>query len=146
MADEEKSPRCLHQWNPHDGKPLSALFFLDNHKNPTPEWVSVFMEFIPICLCFWFHWWSLFLCVWGVCGGRWSCVLYPFIFAFCFLTFLCYFLFFYSMFLSFYLIFIVFLPWFMIFLRPLQRSEYFFLSFSSLLFSIFCSFFILSLS
>nr|XP_027220914.1 enhancer of mRNA-decapping protein 4-like [Penaeus vannamei] len=37
MADEEKSPRCLHQWNPHDGKPLSALFFLDNHKNPTPE-------------------------------------------------------------------------------------------------------------
>lgn len=37
MADEKKSPRCLHQWNPHDGKPLSALFFLDNHKNPTPE-------------------------------------------------------------------------------------------------------------
>nr|XP_045613217.1 enhancer of mRNA-decapping protein 4-like isoform X2 [Procambarus clarkii] len=37
LADEEKSPRCLHQWNPHDGKPLSALFFLDNHKHHTPD-------------------------------------------------------------------------------------------------------------
>ncbi|XP_042204509.1 enhancer of mRNA-decapping protein 4-like isoform X2 [Homarus americanus] len=37
MADEEKSPRCLHQWNPHDGKPLSALFFLDNHKHHSPD-------------------------------------------------------------------------------------------------------------
>lgn len=39
MADDEKSPRCLHQWNPHDGKPLSALFFLDNHKHHSPEYV-----------------------------------------------------------------------------------------------------------
>ncbi|XP_064104541.1 enhancer of mRNA-decapping protein 4-like isoform X4 [Macrobrachium nipponense] len=37
MADEEGSPRCLHKWNPHDGKPLSALFFLDNHKRHSPE-------------------------------------------------------------------------------------------------------------
>ncbi|XP_071512823.1 enhancer of mRNA-decapping protein 4-like isoform X2 [Panulirus ornatus] len=37
MADDEKSPRCLHQWNPHDGKPLSALFFLDNHKHHSPD-------------------------------------------------------------------------------------------------------------
>ncbi|KAK8395280.1 hypothetical protein O3P69_006175 [Scylla paramamosain] len=37
MADEEKSPRCLHQWNPHDGKPLSALFFLDDHKHHSPD-------------------------------------------------------------------------------------------------------------
>ncbi|KAK7078469.1 enhancer of mRNA decapping 4 [Halocaridina rubra] len=37
MADDEKSPRCLHQWNPHEGKPLSSLFFLDNHKHHSPE-------------------------------------------------------------------------------------------------------------
>nr|XP_022909578.1 enhancer of mRNA-decapping protein 4 [Onthophagus taurus]XP_022909579.1 enhancer of mRNA-decapping protein 4 [Onthophagus taurus] len=28
-VDNEK-PRCLHQWNPHEGKALSSLFFLDN--------------------------------------------------------------------------------------------------------------------
>ncbi|XP_045761066.1 enhancer of mRNA-decapping protein 4-like [Maniola jurtina] len=31
--NNESSPRCLHKWQPHDGKPLSSLFFLDNHKN-----------------------------------------------------------------------------------------------------------------
>lgn len=55
MADEKKSPRCLHQWNPHDGKPLSALFFLDNHKNPTPEWVSLMRLFPLLLLLFWFR-------------------------------------------------------------------------------------------
>lgn len=30
-------PRCLHQWKPHDGRPLSSLFFLDNHKTYNPE-------------------------------------------------------------------------------------------------------------
>lgn len=30
-------PRCLHQWQPHGGKPLSSLFFLDNRKNYSPE-------------------------------------------------------------------------------------------------------------
>lgn len=35
--EENVSPRCLHQWKPHDGKPLSSLFFLDNHKNPKPN-------------------------------------------------------------------------------------------------------------
>ncbi|XP_041375558.1 enhancer of mRNA-decapping protein 4-like isoform X2 [Gigantopelta aegis] len=30
---ETRSPRCLHQWKPHDGKPMSCLFFLDDHKN-----------------------------------------------------------------------------------------------------------------
>ncbi|XP_067652269.1 enhancer of mRNA-decapping protein 4-like isoform X1 [Haliotis asinina] len=30
---EGTSPRCLHQWKPHDGKPMSCLFFLDDHKN-----------------------------------------------------------------------------------------------------------------
>ncbi|RZF41112.1 hypothetical protein LSTR_LSTR002744 [Laodelphax striatellus] len=32
MQDNSKA-RCLHEWKPHDGSPLSALFFLDNHKN-----------------------------------------------------------------------------------------------------------------
>ncbi|XP_067625151.1 enhancer of mRNA-decapping protein 4 homolog isoform X2 [Eurosta solidaginis] len=26
----DKEPRCLHQWNPHNGKPISSFFFLDN--------------------------------------------------------------------------------------------------------------------
>ncbi|XP_055918837.1 enhancer of mRNA-decapping protein 4 homolog isoform X4 [Eupeodes corollae] len=26
----EKEPRCLHQWKPHGGKPISSFFFLDN--------------------------------------------------------------------------------------------------------------------
>lgn len=26
----EPTPRCLHQWTPHDGKPISSFFFLDN--------------------------------------------------------------------------------------------------------------------
>jgi len=30
---EEGPPRCLHQWSPHGGKPLSSLFFLDNHSD-----------------------------------------------------------------------------------------------------------------
>ena len=29
--------RCLHQWQPHEGKPLSSLFFLDDHKHPNPD-------------------------------------------------------------------------------------------------------------
>lgn len=33
----ESSPRCLHQWTPHGGKPLSMMFFLDNHKNHNPD-------------------------------------------------------------------------------------------------------------
>lgn len=28
---EGTKPRCLHEWQPHDGKPLSCLSFLDNH-------------------------------------------------------------------------------------------------------------------
>ncbi|XP_054281595.1 enhancer of mRNA-decapping protein 4 [Macrosteles quadrilineatus] len=32
-----KKPRCLHQWKPHRGEPVSSLFFLDNHKNYNPE-------------------------------------------------------------------------------------------------------------
>lgn len=31
-----ESPRCLHQWSPHEGKALSGLFFLDDHKNYDP--------------------------------------------------------------------------------------------------------------
>lgn len=35
--NESTSPRCLHQWKPHDGKKLSSLFFLDDHKNSSPD-------------------------------------------------------------------------------------------------------------
>ena len=28
----DEGPRCLHKWKPHDGKPVSILYFLDNHK------------------------------------------------------------------------------------------------------------------
>ncbi|XP_064611108.1 enhancer of mRNA-decapping protein 4-like [Liolophura sinensis] len=34
---EGTNPRCLHQWKPHDGKPMSYLAFLDDHKNPNLE-------------------------------------------------------------------------------------------------------------
>jgi len=33
----EGAPRCLHHWKPHEGKPLSALFFLDNHSDYNPD-------------------------------------------------------------------------------------------------------------
>lgn len=29
---EGRLPRCLHEWQPHNGKPLSFLDFLDNHQ------------------------------------------------------------------------------------------------------------------
>lgn len=29
--------RCLHQWRPHGGRPISCLFFLDDHKNYQSE-------------------------------------------------------------------------------------------------------------
>lgn len=35
--NESTSPRCLHQWKPHDGKKLSSLFFLDDHKHSSPD-------------------------------------------------------------------------------------------------------------
>lgn len=32
-----ENPRCLHQWKPHDGQPVSSLFFLDNHRDHQPD-------------------------------------------------------------------------------------------------------------
>merc|ERR1719483_1971289 len=32
-----ENPRCLHQWKPHEGQPVSSLFFLDNHKEHQPD-------------------------------------------------------------------------------------------------------------
>lgn len=29
MVDNEKQ-KCLHEWRPHDGKPLSAIIFVDD--------------------------------------------------------------------------------------------------------------------
>ncbi|XP_046413774.1 enhancer of mRNA-decapping protein 4 [Neodiprion fabricii] len=33
----QQQPRCLHQWKPHGGRPISSLFFLDDHKSYQPE-------------------------------------------------------------------------------------------------------------
>ncbi|XP_031827294.1 enhancer of mRNA-decapping protein 4 homolog Ge-1 [Nomia melanderi] len=30
-------PRCLHHWSPHNGRPISCLFFLDDHKTYHPD-------------------------------------------------------------------------------------------------------------
>ncbi|CAB1323235.1 unnamed protein product, partial [Coregonus sp. 'balchen'] len=30
-------PRCLHEWQPHNGNPLSCLLFCDNHKKQDPD-------------------------------------------------------------------------------------------------------------
>jgi enhancer of mRNA-decapping protein 4 len=35
-ASESSPPRCLHKWSPHDGRPVSCLFFLDDHKVHDP--------------------------------------------------------------------------------------------------------------
>lgn len=37
FVKNEGKPRCLHQWQPHSGKPLSSLFFLDNRKHYSPD-------------------------------------------------------------------------------------------------------------
>ncbi len=37
MHGLEAAPRCLHEWAPHGGRPLSSLFFLDDHRNHQPE-------------------------------------------------------------------------------------------------------------
>ncbi|XP_072925993.1 enhancer of mRNA-decapping protein 4 isoform X1 [Hemitrygon akajei] len=33
----QDQPRCLHEWKPHDGGPLSCLLFCDNHIKQDPE-------------------------------------------------------------------------------------------------------------
>ncbi|KAL4613659.1 enhancer of mRNA-decapping protein 4-like [Arapaima gigas] len=33
----QDQPRCLHDWRPHDGRPLSCLLFCDNHKKQDPD-------------------------------------------------------------------------------------------------------------
>lgn len=33
----EGEPTCLHRWKPHGGKPVTSLFFLDDHKCVNPE-------------------------------------------------------------------------------------------------------------
>jgi enhancer of mRNA-decapping protein 4 len=33
----EEEPRCLHQWSPHQGRPVTSLFFLDNHAHYQPD-------------------------------------------------------------------------------------------------------------
>ncbi|KAM4723054.1 enhancer of mRNA-decapping protein 4-like [Rhinophrynus dorsalis] len=33
----QDQPRCLHEWKPHNGRPLSCLLFCDNHKKQDPD-------------------------------------------------------------------------------------------------------------
>ncbi|XP_056334046.1 enhancer of mRNA-decapping protein 4 isoform X2 [Danio aesculapii] len=33
----QDQPRCLHEWQPHNGQPLSCLLFCDNHKKQDPD-------------------------------------------------------------------------------------------------------------
>ncbi|XP_076848019.1 enhancer of mRNA-decapping protein 4 isoform X3 [Brachyhypopomus gauderio] len=33
----QDQPRCLHEWQPHSGRPLSCLLFCDNHKKQDPD-------------------------------------------------------------------------------------------------------------
>ncbi|XP_066541280.1 enhancer of mRNA-decapping protein 4 [Hoplias malabaricus] len=35
--DAQDQPRCLHEWRPHNGRPLSCLLFCDNHKKQGPD-------------------------------------------------------------------------------------------------------------
>ncbi|XP_043285480.1 enhancer of mRNA-decapping protein 4 [Venturia canescens] len=32
-----QQPSCLHEWRPHEGRPISSMFFLDDHKNYQPD-------------------------------------------------------------------------------------------------------------
>ncbi|XP_070616456.1 enhancer of mRNA-decapping protein 4 isoform X4 [Erythrolamprus reginae] len=34
---QDEPSRCLHEWKPHEGRPLSCLLFCDNHKKQDPE-------------------------------------------------------------------------------------------------------------
>ncbi|XP_078048281.1 enhancer of mRNA-decapping protein 4 homolog Ge-1 isoform X2 [Augochlora pura] len=34
---DQAQPRCLHHWRPHNGRPISCLFFLDDHKTYHPD-------------------------------------------------------------------------------------------------------------
>lgn len=43
-AGEQSMPRCLKKWKPHDNKPISSLYFLDDHKNPSAD--AQFWSFI----------------------------------------------------------------------------------------------------
>jgi hypothetical protein len=33
----EEAPKCMHQWTPHQGRPVTSLFFLDNLADYRPE-------------------------------------------------------------------------------------------------------------
>ncbi|XP_034237010.1 enhancer of mRNA-decapping protein 4 isoform X4 [Thrips palmi] len=41
-----EEPRCLHMWQPHDGKPLSSLFFLDNHRSHSAAADTQFWKYV----------------------------------------------------------------------------------------------------
>ncbi|CAK8695530.1 unnamed protein product [Clavelina lepadiformis] len=43
QIDDTEAPSCLHQWKPHDGRPVSAVKFCDNRKHPEQ---SIFWRFL----------------------------------------------------------------------------------------------------
>uniref|UniRef100_F7BD94 Enhancer of mRNA-decapping protein 4 n=1 Tax=Ciona intestinalis TaxID=7719 RepID=F7BD94_CIOIN len=43
QIEEPQPPTCLHQWKPHDGKPVSCVKFCDNKKQPEN---SIFWRFL----------------------------------------------------------------------------------------------------
>ena len=43
-ADYATQPKCLKKWYPHDNKPVTSLYFLDDHKNPPSD--AQFWSFI----------------------------------------------------------------------------------------------------
>ncbi|GAB6032704.1 enhancer of mRNA decapping 4 [Chamberlinius hualienensis] len=49
VFDNREPLTCLHNWIPHDGKPLSCLFFLDNKKNPPSENIQYWNYAITGC-------------------------------------------------------------------------------------------------
>jgi len=43
--------RCLHLWIPHEGRAISSLFFLDDHKNLTQELVEMIVNLSRMLIC-----------------------------------------------------------------------------------------------
>ncbi|CAL1539397.1 unnamed protein product [Lymnaea stagnalis] len=37
LEKENTETECMYDWNPHDGEPVTSLFFLDDHKHPVSD-------------------------------------------------------------------------------------------------------------
>lgn len=52
LHTNDSTPRCLHEWKPHEGKEVTNLFFLDNHTQFTSMSKLVFAFLFVINLIF----------------------------------------------------------------------------------------------